>query len=146
MQEFFHIVIHKVAVIFEPTLIKFVGGALLSLLFFFFGELYTQALIAVLALMVIDTMLGVIASKYEGETITSRRFRHGFAAKAIIYFTAISAAYFADLTIPITVIQTTMIAFVGISEFISILENMGRLGYNTPQKLLNQLRTYRDNK
>ena len=39
-----------------------------------------------------------------------------------------------------------MVAFVGITEFISILENIGRLGYQTPKKLLNQLKEYRDNK
>jgi len=129
----------------EPTVLKIIITGLLAVLFFFFGDLYTDALVAIVMLMVFDTMLGVSAAKREGQVITSRAFSR-VVLKGLVYFTAISAGYFADLTIPFSVIQATMIGFVGVTEFISILENVGRHGYQTPKKLLNDLQALRDSK
>tara|TARA_R100001086_G_C11847959_1_gene260625 strand:- start:10054 stop:10482 length:429 start_codon:yes stop_codon:yes gene_type:complete len=112
---------------------------------FMFGDFYNDALLGITILMVMDTILGVSASYVEGTPISSRRFGRA-VVKGAIYFMAISAGYFADLTIPFDIIQGTMIAFVGVTEFISILENIGRMGYETPKKLLNQLKEYRDSK
>lgn len=137
--------LQKIATLIEPTIIKGIFAAVLSLLFFMFGSLYTDALMAILMLMIIDTILGVAAVCKEDGVITSRRFSR-VVIKGIIYFTSISAGYFADSTIPVAFVQGTMVAFVGITEFISILENIGRLGYQTPKRLLNDLREYRDSK
>jgi toxin secretion/phage lysis holin len=112
---------------------------------FFFGDFHQQAILAILMLMVFDTVLGVMATYYEGNAITSRKFSR-VVQKGIVYFMAISAGYFADLTIGWQVIQATMIAFIGVTEFISILENMGRMGYQTPQRLLNQLKDFQSQK
>lgn len=129
----------------EPSTLKVLLSGILSVGFFMFGSLYTDALVAVVMLMVIDTFFGLAATIYEGNEITSRRFSRA-VIKGIVYFTAISAGYFADLTIPFDIIQATMVAFVGTTEFISILENIGRMGYQTPKKLLNQLKEFRNNK
>ena len=131
--------------IVEPNIAKIVLSVVLSTLFFLFGNLYTEALIAIAMLMIMDTIFGMMAVYVEGGQITSRRFSR-VLIKGIVYFSAISAGYFADLTIPLNFIQGTMVAFVGTTEFISILENIGRMGYQTPKKLLNQLKDYRDNK
>lgn len=128
----------------EPTLLKIcTAGALLFT--FFFGDFHQQAILAVLMLMIFDTILGVMATYYEGHAITSRKFSR-VIQKGIVYFMAISAGYFADQTIGWQVIQATMIAFIGVTEFISILENMGRMGYQTPKKLLNQLKDFQSQK
>lgn len=128
----------------EPTLFKIcTTGALLFT--FFFGDFHQQAIIAVLMLMIFDTILGVMATYYEGNAITSRKFSR-VVQKGIVYFMAISAGYFADQTIGWQLIQATMIAFIGVTEFISILENMGRMGYQTPKKLLNQLKDFQSQK
>lgn len=129
----------------EPNIAKVVLSGVLSVLFFLFGSLYTEALIAITMLMLMDTIFALMAVYHEGGEITSRRFSR-VLVKGIVYFSAISAGYFADLTIPMNFIQGTMVAFVGVTEFISILENIGRMGYQTPKKLLNQLKDYRDNK
>ena len=128
----------KILEVFEPTTIKTVVAVVMSLGSFFFSELYIQGLIAVVMLMVIDTVFGLCASYKEGKHITSRRFYRSII-KGIVYLTAISAGHFADLTVPLDVIESTMIAFIGVTEFISIMENVGRMGFNTPKKLLNQL-------
>ena len=95
--------------------------------------------------MIFDTILGVMATYHEGQAITSRKFSR-VVQKGIVYFMAISAGYFADQTIGWQMIQATMIAFIGVTEFISILENMGRMGYATPQRLLNQLKDFKSQK
>lgn len=127
----------------EPSLLKVVTSAVLSGALFFFGSVYNDALVAIAMLMAIDTVLGVAAAWHNGEAIKSRRFSR-VVLKGIIYFTAISAGYFADLTMPFNIIQGTMVAFVGVTEFISILENVGRMGYKTPKRLLNDLREYQE--
>lgn len=136
---------YKTLDMLEPTTLKLITSGIVSTGIFFFGHLYTEAIIAIAMLMVMDTVLGMAAAWKEGQDISSKRFSRA-VLKGIVYFTAISAGYFADLTIPFDVIQATMVAFVGVTEFISILENIGRLGYQTPKKLLNQLKEYRDNK
>lgn len=133
-----------ITTVIEPTLLK----VMVSFLFgvsFFFGDYHTQAILAVLMLMIFDTIFGVMATYHEGKPITSRRFSR-VVQKGCVYFMSISAGYFADLTIGWAVIQATMIAFIGVTEFISILENMGRLGYQTPKKLLNQLENFKSQK
>ena len=158
--------LHKVGQMIEPTTFKIVIAAILSFAFFMFGELYNQALVAVVMLMVFDTMLGIGAAYHEGcktlpdeykkcfmivkflhliqrGDITSRKFSRA-VVKGVVYFMAISAGYFADLTVPFDIIQGTMIAFVGVTEFISILENVGKMGFKTPQNLMNHLKEYRN--
>ena len=128
----------------EPTIVKlFIAG--LFLFSFLFGDFHSQAIMAVLMLMIFDTILGVMATYQEGQAITSRKFSR-VIQKGVVYFMAISAGYFADLTIGWQIIQSTMIAFIGVTEFISILENIGRLGYETPKKLLNQLKGFKSEK
>ena len=133
-----------VTTIFEPTILK-IGASIAITIFFLFGDIHLQALIAVLMLMVFDTILGLMATYHEGQPITSRKFSR-IIQKGTVYFIAISSGYYADTTINFDIIQATMIGFIGITEFISILENMGRLGYQTPKKLLNQLKDFQSKK
>jgi phage-related holin len=130
--------------LFELMLLKIVASIIVIFLFFF-GDFHSQGIIAILMLMTFDTYLGVQASWIEGQPITSRRFSR-VVQKGIIYLMAISAGFFTDITIGWHVVQSTMIAFIGVTEFISILENMGRLGYQTPKKLLNQLKDFQSTK
>lgn len=134
-------IVDKTSAVFEVNTLKVVVSVLLSVFFFFFGNLYTDALVAIVMLMALDAFLGVWASKREGAAITSSRFADS-VKKGIVYFMAISAGYFVDLTVPLDLVQATMVGFVGVTEFISVLENAGRMGYSTPKKLLNQLRDF----
>ncbi len=133
-----------ITTVFEPTFIK-VGATIVLSYSFLFGDFHSEAIIAVLMLMIFDTILGVMATWYEGKAITSRKFSR-VVQKGVVYFMGISAGYFADNTTGINIIQSTMIAFIGVTEFISILENMGRMGYETPKKILNQLKDFRSSK
>lgn len=130
--------------VIEPSIIKVMASVILAFIFLF-GNFHTQGIIAVMMLMTFDTILGLMATYYEGGAITSRRFSR-VVQKGSVYLIAISAGYFTDLTIGWAVIQTTMIGFIAVTEFISILENMGRMGFQTPKKLLNQLETFKSQK
>lgn len=134
-------IVSKTITVFEVTTLKVIASAVIAVGSFFFGDFYTDALIAIVMLMVLDAVLGVWASKKEGAAITSTRFADS-VKKGIVYFMAISAGYFVDLTVPFDIVQATMVGFVGVTEFISVLENVGRMGYQTPKKLLNQLRDF----
>lgn len=127
------------------TEVKILFTVFFSLSQFLFGSVYNEMLIAVFALLVLDTITGLIASYGEGEPITSKRFVSK-VKQGTVYFVAISAGYFADLTLPINLIQYGMISFVSLTEFVSITENFGRMGYKMPQRLLNQIRNKRDGK
>lgn len=129
---------------FAPTAFK-LWSVVVLLFAFFFGDVHTQGIIAVGMLMIFDTLLGVMATYHEGKPITSRKFSR-VVQKGAVYMISISAAYFADQTIQMFFMQAVMIGFVGVTEFISILENMGRLGYKTPKKLLNQLHDFQSRK
>lgn len=130
--------------VFEPSIGKAIASLVLTFLFLF-GDFHTQGIVAVLMLMTFDTILGVMATYYEGKAIISRKFSR-VVQKGAVYLIAISAGYFTDLTIGWSVIQTTMIGFIAVTEFISILENMGRMGFQTPKKLLNQLENFKSQK
>lgn len=135
----------KTLQVIEPSSLKWAVAGLLSLGSFLFGDAYVAGIIGVLMLMIFDTITGIMASLHEGQSITSAKFSRA-VMKGTVYFIAISGAYYADTTVPFEIIQGTMIAFVGVTEFISLLENAGRMGFATPKKLLNNLRELRDNK
>lgn len=127
------------AKLFELPLIK--GGAsfVLTLSSFMVGNLYNAEIIAVAMLMVIDSLTGVGATLIEKKAVTSKRFAHS-VIKAVVYFLAISASKFLDTSVPGDFVQYSTIGFVAVTEFISILENIGRMGFKTPQLILNNLK------
>jgi len=130
---------HLLHILGDHILIKLLVACLLTLFTFFFGELHTQAIMAVVMLMIFDFWTGIIASRQEGRPITPRVAMRS-VLKSGVYMLTISAAFFLDSTIPLTFAETTVIGFVAVTEFISIMENTGRMGFATPKKLLNQLR------
>lgn len=153
MQEYFICTVDKIVRVFEYATLKIIFSIFLGVGSFLFGDLYIQGMIALVMLMSFDTILGVAAAIHERpagtkilspQCLNSRRFSR-LVVKGLVYFSAISAAYFADQTIPLDFIQAAMISFVGITEFISILENISRLGYRTPKHLLDQLKEYEKN-
>ncbi len=138
---YFHDIVNTVI---EPTVLKVTTAAMLTIAFLI-GDFHTEGVIAILMLLIFDTVLGVMATWYEGKSLTSQKFSR-VVQKGVVYFLGISAGYFADVAINLQLVQASMIGFIGITEFISILENMGRLGYQTPKKLLNQLKDFQSQK
>lgn len=143
------------------------GVAMTVMEFFFDGALIETAIASLLALVIFDFITAIGAcyipvfqhecSEYKkkhswdrcpihkpGEEIKSAKiFRT--ALKIGIYGTLVSAAHLTETTIganfiPLNAIDETMLAFLGLTELISIMENSGRMGFQMPHLLLNKLR------
>lgn len=103
-------------------------------------------LTAVFLLILIDFFTAIGAAKYKGEQIKSAKIMRS-AVKVITYFAVISAGFLLETSVGYNVWADEMlIAFFAATEFISILENMAKLGFKTPQRLLNIVEDIRDGK
>ena len=122
------------AKVFANYQIKMCIGIIFAL---FFDVSKQPALIAILGLIIFDFFTGISASKYSGQAIRSAKvFRTG--VKILTYFGAVSAGFLLEKSIGFNVgADDILIVFFGATEFISILENMAKLGFKTPQSLLN---------
>lgn len=120
--------------------VKWITGALYVLYSFAFGNQEKVVLLAVAVLVIFDFITGIAAAKMTGERIESAKvFRSAF--KFIIYFMLISAAHLFEVAVPLIGSSATniIIAFLALTEIISIMENVGKMGYEVPMKWLNSL-------
>jgi toxin secretion/phage lysis holin len=110
------------------------------------GEQYSSATTTLLVLVAFDFITAVIAKHQLGEEIESRKALKT-VSKVIIYGMFISAAHLTEVIVPAnTFMEETALSFLALTELISILENIGKMGYTVPQKLLNQLKEMRTQK
>lgn len=131
---------------FEYPIVKGVGSVLYILSTFFFDKLHTQALLALFCLIIGDLVFGLIAAYQAGIPIESKKARKT-AFKLVVYFALVSFAYLTEKAgFSYLPIDETMIGILAITELISILENTALMGYAVPQRLLNQMKSIRDDK
>lgn len=129
--------------IIENFELKSVSALGLSFASFFFDSLHTQALIAVLILVVFDFVTAIHATFKTQEKIESAKiFRT--AVKIATYFLLISSGYIAEKTVPLSFLDESVIAFLAMTELISIMENTAKAGYAIPIKLLEKLKSYQN--
>lgn len=121
--------------------IKVIASFLFGLFAFFFGDAYSMGILAILMLLVLDTVTGTWAAVHEGQTISSKRMG-SVVKKFIVYGIAISTGYYMDIAISIDLLfaQATIIGFIALTEGISILENASRLGLILPPSWLKKLK------
>lgn len=132
---------------FKPTSLKFIAAILLTIYSFFFDHTQEHSHVALFFLVLLDFFTGVSAAKATGEKIKSSKIRHT-ALKMSAYFTMIAAAHLAESSLPsfLQVLDDTVTAFLMVTELISLLENMQRMGYETPKKLLEKLKEFKRSK
>lgn len=120
--------------IFSSILVKAWAAVVFAVLF---DPSKGAEMTAVFVLILIDFVTGVSAAKHIDEQIKSAKiFRSG--VKVLTYFGMISAGYLLETSIGYNMgADEILIAFLAATEFISIMENMGKLGFQTPKKLLN---------
>jgi len=122
---------------------KIFFSGLITLYSFFFGINLSMIMLALIALITFDMLTAVIAAYYVGEPIESRKVFKS-ALKFGIYLILVSAAHLTDSTIFGDIhLEEGMIAFLSITELISVIENAGKMGYVVPKKLLNRLNELR---
>lgn len=115
----------------------------IALFTFLFGAQNSSILLALLVLVTFDMFMGIMAAYSTKEVISSRRALKT-ATKLLVYGILASGAYFTESVIPAdTFLDDAMISFLALTEFISIMENAGRMGFTVPQKLLNKVQGLR---
>lgn len=116
------------------------AGALMASYAFAFGGMRVEIIQAIIFLVAADFLTGVSASKIIGlEIKSSLAFRTPF--KFFVYILMIICSHQVGVLIPYVEewLIGGMSGFLGVNEFLSIMENIGNMGFRTPQKLLNKL-------
>lgn len=95
---------------------------------------------ALFILMWIDFVTGLSSAYFSKEVVTSKAaFRT--PVKFLVYTLMIITGAVLEKTMGIDILaDETIITFLAVTEAISILENFGKLGFKTPNKLLNKLK------
>lgn len=128
----------------DNATVKLFGAYMLLIADFLFGVGSKTVLVALLMLVIADFITGLIASVSAGHAIKSAKI-YRTAIKLAIYFLAISAGHFVEVALGYNVgADEMLIIFFSVTEFISIMENMAKLGFATPKKLLNIMSDIKD--
>lgn len=122
----------------------FISG-LITAYGFLFNPLKTPLYIAVGVLVVFDFLTALVAALKNREIITSAKCSRTIL-KMFVYGIMISAATMADRFIidQGQIFADLMLAFVAITEFISIIENVNKTGIDTPVNILKRLKSIRN--
>lgn len=113
---------------------------------YLFGLENANMVAAVMVLVVFDFITAIMAKFKIGEPIESRKALKS-ATKTVVYGIFLSSAHLAGTILPAGgFLDSVAASFLAITELISIIENIGKMGYVMPQKLLNRLYELRDEK
>lgn len=118
---------------------KCVGSLAMLFLQFSYGTIGFTIIAAVLYLIIIDTITGVIAAKKQKEVISSKRFFDS-VVKLLLFPLIIAAGSVTQHAIGTEVLMLPQViaGYLAVHEFLSIIENFGRIGYKIPQQILNK--------
>lgn len=103
---------------------------------------HQEATLSVVILISLDTLTGV-AKHIRSKTVSSRGFFR-FAAKLTVYLILMATASLVDKVVPIAFALPVMVTFLSVTEGISVMENVGAMGFSVPSHLLKLLRKIRD--
>jgi toxin secretion/phage lysis holin len=111
---------------------------------FMFG-VGSEGIMGSLLILVIMDFITAIISKYKiGEEIESRNALKT-VTKIFVYSIFVSACHLASEMVSLgQFMDRVSISFLALTELISILENIGKMGYVVPKKLLGQLHKMRN--
>lgn len=130
--------------IFDFFSIKLIYSTIILLGGFLFGLENNQIFLALFFLIFFDFITGIFGAYKTGQVIKSRTAVRS-AFKLVVYALLVSAGHLAEIITPInTYIDEAVTTFLALTELISIIENIGKIGFAVPQKLLNNLQSWRD--
>lgn len=129
-------VFEKMGLLFAP---KVFIATLVSAAEFLFGIVNHSALIMLVVLVIFDFITAIMVQYKTGQPIESRKALKT-TTKLVVYGIFSSGGYLTEQIVPgQTFIDSAVISFLAITELISITENIGKLGFAIPKKLLNRL-------
>lgn len=130
-------VVHFFGIKLLPSVVIPVFGVL-------FGLQNPAILRALMILVVIDFITGIASAKVANEQIRSRAAVRS-AFKVAVYGLLVSAGHLTEVIVPGNLfIEEAVVSFLALTELISVIENIGKMGFAVPSKLLNQLQKLRD--
>ena len=119
--------------------IAIIGG----LFIYLFGIENADAVVALVVIVCFDFATGISASYINKEALESKRAVKT-AVKIVFYGLFVSSSFLTEGIVPgNTLIDVATISFLALTELISIMENLGKMGYQVPLMLLGKLRTMR---
>lgn len=124
--------------------IKFFLSSLVTSLTFIIGEENQKLMLMLIILVAFDFITSIMGKYKNGIEIESRKALKT-PIKIVVYGMFASGAHLTEqILVGTTLIDNMAISFLAITEFISIIENIGELGYAVPTKLLNKIKKIRD--
>lgn len=128
--------------IFSDGVFKLVCALVASAFGFLFGTGIQLILFGLVVLVFFDFLTGIMAAFQMGLPIQSRKALHS-AIKLGVYGILVSSAHITQSVVHgFDFMDIGMTAFLSATEFISIMENAGKMGYSVPLKLLNQIKSW----
>lgn len=105
-----------------------------------------EKIYALFVLMALDMATGVAGAWVKKEIVTSK-LAYRTPIKFMVYTFMIIAGSLLEKTVGIDVgADESIIIFLSATEFISVLENFGKMGFRTPNKLLNSIKEIQQSK
>lgn len=146
MNEYAGYIIHLVKHFVDGFQLKAIIGTIIAILAYLFDPTQHAALLALFILILADFCFGVTASRMEGHPVRSSKVRRT-AIKMTVYFAIVAMTRITENAIPLlSFMDETLVGFLAATELLSILENVGRMGYAVPAKLTKMLGDYTKNK
>lgn len=126
--------------IFQHPIFKTMTTFFISFASFGFDLSREDVYYALVILILVDCFTAMLAAYNTGIQIRSSRFFRT-PVKLVIYFGLIFVTHISGYAVPYLseAIDTTMISFLTMTELISILENVHKLGYEVPNSLIRRL-------
>jgi toxin secretion/phage lysis holin len=124
--------------------IKFVVALAIGINDFCFHPFHDKITI-VIGFIFLDTITGTLKAHKQHQLSSSGFFR--FALKLLVYFILLATSALLDKVLPVTNYVSALsvfVAFLSLTEALSVLENISSLGYGVPTKILSALRFAKD--
>lgn len=118
---------------------KILFSAFIVAFTYFFDPIHTKVLFSLFVLMMADFITGIGATMVRKEKIQSHKISRT-AIKVMIYFGTIALCRISEESVHLFWIDDTAIGFLTLTELISNLENVGKMGYETPINLIKKLK------
>lgn len=122
----------------DNSILKLLTAYSMCIYAYVFGD--GSVLIPVFFLVILDGVTGVMVAM-KNKSLSSRGFIRG-ALKFLVYLILIATTGILDREFPGQYATTTMKSFLMVTEAISIMENVGALGWPVPLKLLEFLKLH----
>lgn len=108
-----------------------------------FGSQNVEMVGILTAMIALDLITAIISEFKQGNPIESRKALKT-VTKTVVYGTMVAGAHLCGKVIGVTFLDGAVTSFLAVTEFISILENIGKAGYSIPNVLLNRLQMMKE--